>query len=267
MLLTLSNIIVYPIKSLAGINLVESKVEGSGLARDRMLMLVDENGLFITQRKYPSLAIVDVRFAGDIIIVSAPGKHDLIIEASFFNSEKMHVTVWKDNCTSLVANSDINHWFSDFLEKKVYLVKYDESTPRKTDPEFSIEGDSVSFADGFPVLLISNPSLYELNLRLDTAVTMNNFRPNIVVNGGIPFQEDSWNQIQIGEVKFDLVKRCSRCILTTINPRTGKRSLDGQPLKELSSYRKGTEGVMFGMNLIPRSSGSVRYNDKIVILS
>jgi len=264
--LKLTEILVYPVKSLAGISLQNSEVKSLGLIDDRCLMLVDKNGLFISQRKFPQLALLTVRaVAGQLVIVAA-GKVELVIDHTSFSHSKINVRVWNDDCDSFVANNTINDWFSQLLDKQVYLVKYDFDFPRKSDPHYSKSGDIVSFADGFPLLLISNASLFDLNSKLEEAVSMTNFRPNLVIEGCSEYEEELWEKIRIGENEFDLVKKCSRCVLTTIDPKTGTKSSSGEPLKTLSSYRETADGVMFGMNLIPRNSGRISVGDRIEVI-
>jgi len=261
MSLKLTEILVYPVKSLAGISLQNSEVRPLGLNDDRCLMLVDRNGLFVSQRKFPQLALLAVR-----VVIVAAGKAELVIDQTSFSHNKISVRVWNDDCVSFVANRAINDWFSQLLGQQVYLVKYDFEFPRKSDPLYSRPGDVVSFADGFPLLLISNASLLDLNARLEEAVSMINFRPNLVIEGCSEYEEELWEKIRIGENEFDLVKKCSRCVLTTIDPKTGIKSSSGEPLKTLSSYKETMDGVMFGMNLIPRNSGRISVGDRIEVI-
>jgi len=262
----LSEIRVYPVKSLSGIFLDKASVNKLGIEKDRLLMLVDDAGNFITQRKFSSLALINTKINDDSIILSAPYFSDLTIDNLDFLTQKIDVTVWGDKCSAFVAQDRINQWFSKYLGISVQLVKYDMDTPRKSDPDYSRDGDVVSFADGFPLLLISQASLDDLNSRLDSAVTMTNFRPNIVIDETDAYAEDHWKKIKIGNIEFDLVKTCSRCILTTIDPNTGVKNKDGQPLKELSNYRKEGNKILFGMNLIPRNTGFIHLNDKVELI-
>ncbi|MBV1908914.1 MAG: MOSC domain-containing protein [Kangiellaceae bacterium] len=264
--MNLSEIFIYPIKSLAGISLNNSDVKPLGLVNDRCLMLVDENGMFITQRKYPQLALISNTQIGNIVIVKAPNLGALEISETSFAGAKKIVKVWKDECDSFIAEDIVNQWFSDFLNSPVVMVKYDHVRPRATDPGFSQDSDIVSFADGFPLLMISQASLDDLNSKLDDPVSMSNFRPNIVVEGGDAYQEDQWRSVRIGEVEFDLVKQCSRCILTTVDPNTGIKHPAREPLKTLTNYRKTDSGVMFGMNLIPRNIGKIQVGQGVEIL-
>jgi len=261
----LSEIIIYPIKSLAGISLLNSQVNPEGLKQDRLMMLVDDNSLFITQRKFPQLALLNIELISSGIVVSMSDSSSIEINEESFSEEKTDVRIWKDNCIAFVANTEINLWFSRFLNISVRLIKYDHSYPRAIDQDFSKPDDIVSFADGFPLLVISQSSLDDLNSQLDMPVSMKNFRPNLVVKGCAAFTEDSWKKIKIGEIVFDAVKLCGRCIMTTVDPQHGKRSQDGEPYQTLSKYREIEGNVCFGMNLIPRDKGMLSTGETIRI--
>ncbi len=265
--ISLTGIRIYPVKSLAGIYLDQAEVQPQGLQDDRLFMLVDEKGLFITQRKYPQLALIKVQPMENGFNFRVGNNLPLVIQDVNFETKTLNIKIWQDECIGLVADEKVNQWFSQYLGFPVKLIKYDYRTPRASDPHYSLPSDIVSFADGFPLLVMSQSSLSDLNSKLESPVTMTNFRPNIIVNGCAAFAEDDWQQIRIGEVVFDAVKRCSRCVLITINPETGIKSDKGQPLKTLSQYRKGDGGVLLGMNLIPRSKGVIRVNDKIEIIN
>lgn len=267
----LTEIYIYPVKSLVGDSLKQSQVTPLGLKNDRLMMLVDDNGLFISQRKDPQLALIKVTFNEQGIIFNAPHLADpkqqtIHLELKDFTHKKVPVEVWGDHCFGYEAPTEINQWFSHYLNKNVRLINYSHETPRPSDPEFSKAGDVVSFADGFPLLLIGENSLNDLNDRLEQPVTMQSFRPNLVVDGIEAFAEDDWQQIKIGDVVFDLVKPCSRCVLTTVDPKTGIRRSDGEPLKTLAKYRRAAGGVIFGMNLIPRNQGTISINDKVILI-
>lgn len=262
----LTEIYRYPIKSLSGLPINSSKVENYGLENDRCIMLVDENGLFISQRKHPQLALIKVQSESNEITLASINQTTITIGKDSFSNSKMKVEIWGDSCDVFVAKEELNLWFSKLLQQKVYLVKYDLNKPRATDLDYSRPTDIVSFADGFPILMISQSSLDDLNSKLKEPVSMLNFRPNLVVDGCDAFVEDRWKTIKIGSVEFDLVKQCSRCVLTTIDPKTGVKSVKGQPLKMLSSYRRNKTGVVFGMNLIPRNNGSVYLEDAIEVI-
>ena len=262
----LSDIRIYPVKSIAGISMQSSQVFPHGLDKDRLLMLIDDNGLFITQRKYTSLALLKTSFDNGAIKIIAPNQSELFISEADFGNSTTYVKVWRSECDGVVANEKINQWFSEYLQMSVRLIKYNHKKPRATDPSYSQPGDIVSYADGYPLLVISQASLDDLNSRLKTPVTMDRFRPNIVVDGCRAYAEDCWKKIKIGQIEFDAVKKCERCILTTIDPLTGIKDINRQPLNTLAEYRKEPAGVMFGMNLIPRSGGMIRRDDRVEIL-
>lgn len=261
----LENITYYPIKSITGIDTTVAEVQPFGLKNDRMMMMVDSEGQFITQRKYPQLARIQLKQDNENIELTADNFPPLIINNDRFSEVSMPVVVWKDQCHGFKANVEVNQWLSDYLGFEVNLVRYDRANPRPIDPDYSKPTDTVSFADGFPLLVISQESLNDLNARLETPVSMRNFRPNIVVSGVEAFAEDNWKSITIGNVEFEAVKRCSRCILTTIDPITGIKNSRGEPLKTLSLYRRGPGGVIFGMNLIPKNPGTIQLNDSVSI--
>ncbi len=257
----------YPIKSIQGINQQQADVTPLGLKNDRTFMLVDENGLFITQRKNPQMALISLAPLGNNLMLNAPDMPSLLIDTALFDSTPIQVEIWKDQCKAFPAEDRVNQWFSKFLGYSARLVSYPFKEPRSVDQNYSQTGDIVSFADGFPLLIISEASLDDLNKRLESPVSMTNFRPNIVVSGSLPYAEDNWKQIQIGSVVFDAVKLCSRCVLTTIDPKTGIKNQQGEPLKTLSSYRRSEAGVCFGMNLIPRTHGIIQCQQELKVLS
>lgn len=274
-----SEINIYPIKSIGSISKNKISVEKKGFSDDRCFMLVDNNNQFITQRKHPSLALISVIEQENSFLFRAANKSDLVIPKTSSISDvklikkadkKKIVTIWRDSCSSYSTDKLINLWFCDYLGFKVSLVAYDNLNPRQADPMFSNENDIVSFADGFPILVISQASLDDLNSRLINPVTMQRFRPNIVVEGCDAFDEDQWRNITIGNVNFEAVKLCSRCILTTVDPKTGIKNKNGEPLKTLSQYRKdlngvsNEKGVFFGMNLIPKNLGNICVGDSVI---
>ncbi len=259
----LTKITYFPIKSIAGINLDSAEVTPIGLKNDRQMMLVDRSGLFVTQRKNPTLALIQIKEHGDGYQLSAPNLDNLSIAPDSFTAQEKQVEVWGDQCLAFVAKPEINQWFSEFLGFDVELVQYNHDKPRATDPTYSNPDDKVSFADGFPLLVISQASLDDLNERLEDPVEMTNFRPNIVIDDTEAFAEDHLKTLRIGDVEFAAVKPCSRCVLTTVDPETGIKNQKGEPLKTLSKYRRGEGGVIFGMNLIPKGIGEISLNNTV----
>ena len=263
----ISEIWIYPVKSLAGISLLTAQVQAKGLQYDRRWMLVDTLGTFISQRTYPQLALLDVTLHEAHLEVTYRPDPFKNISIPFIpvTNQRMQVSVWDSNDISARTVSDeADRWFSDFLGKKVHLVHMAEDSQRAVNPKYAKEGDVVGFADGYPYMLISEASLSDLNARLPEMVLMNRFRPNFVVAGTAPFAEDKWLDIQIGNVRFDVVKPCSRCVMVTIDQETMQKS--PEPLKTLATYRKVGHKIMFGQNLINRQTGNISVGDPVDVL-
>ncbi len=258
-----SGIWIYPIKSLAGISLQSSALTAFGFKGDRLMMLVDKNNNFISQRLIPSLSLIEV--SGDYhALTLRSGKHGtLTIEQDDFLSDSINATVWRQNCRGFVAKAHINQWFSQYCEREVHLIRYDVSCPRAADIEYSHEGDVVSFADSMPLLLTTTASLADLNQRLVRPVPIEVFRPNILIENKIPYAEDAYHHIQIGEAQLEASKPCSRCIMTTVMPETGEKDPRREPLATLSKYRKQDTGVIFGRLCIPRQYADIHISDTI----
>jgi uncharacterized protein YcbX len=252
MSLTISEIVVYPIKSLGGVARKSAIVEERGLQYDRRWMLVDTQNQFITQRKLPAMALLKVDIDNDHLQVTAPGMPVLSVPLMPQTAEIMLVTVWDDICQAIVVSNDANQWFSEALHIDCKLVYMPNTTLRQVDERYAKNTELVNFADAYPFLLIGEASLADLNERLTQPVPMNRFRPNIVVRTAEPFVEDSWRSIRIGDVLLQLVKPCARCILTTIDQQTGMAGKE--PLRTLSAYRTFNNKVLFGQNVLSEQS-------------
>lgn len=252
----LSELNIFPVKSLKGISLESALVERRGLQHDRRWMLVDENRQFFTQREVPQMARVVIEVGLDGLTASMNGSH-VAVPASAGTGLIEDVTVWNDTVTAEVYPPEINRWFSEALGLKCSLVSMPDATRREIDPAFAVNTDDVvSFADGYPFLLIGEGSLADLNSRLDDPVPMNRFRPNFVVEGSAAFEEDSWKRIRIGSTEFHVVKPCARCVLTTVDQMSGEKT-GKEPLKTLSEYRNVDGKVLFGQNLIAVEAGGL----------
>lgn len=262
----LSEIWIYPVKSLGGIRLTESLVEEKGLQYDRRWMVVDENGTFLTQRVNANMALLDVSLQKDGLHLSHRFEAANSVHIPFepVTGEILLVKVWNDVVMARTVCDQADAWLSQQLNKKVRIVEMTETTGRKMNPEDTEQERSVSFADDFPYLLISEASLSDLNSKLDEPVEMKRFRPNFVVSGTGPFAEDSWKQIRIGNINFEVTKPCERCVLVTIDPQTGSKGRE--PLKTLAGYRKHKNKILFGQNLIAIKHGIVREGDEITLL-
>ncbi|MGB1271422.1 MAG: MOSC domain-containing protein [Endozoicomonas sp.] len=257
----------YPIKSTRQITLGEALISRTGFEHDRRWLLVDLEGGFITQRQYPQLVKVTATPERGGLLLQNTGMEDLWVQQPDPNLKTpVEVSVWKDHCQAIDAGDDAAEWFSTVLDKPYRLVHQPDHAIRPVDPQFSSPSDQTSFADGFPFLLTSEASLDELNSRLSQPVTMERFRPNIVIDGLEAWAEDTWKTIQIGEVTFRVAKPCSRCVMTTIDPKTGEKT-GKDPLMTLSQYRRTKMGVIFGQNLIHDQAGIIRVGDKVTVLS
>jgi len=256
-------------KAARAVDLDESLVEPWGLAGDRRWLLVDEDGRFVSQREEPSLARVVVTYGPGAISVSAAGfpARPVAVPATS-DATMLKVTVWGSTVLAAAAGPAGDAWFSAYLGRPVRLVYLDDPTRRAVDPEFGRDGDVVSFADGYPLLLTSTASLDELGrwLSKDGAqpVPMTRFRPNAVVTGAPPWAEDHWRRIRIGAVEFRVVKPCGRCVVTTTDQITGE--VGSQPLKMLGRRRRFGKQLVFGQNMIPDGPGLIRAGDLVEVL-
>jgi hypothetical protein len=265
MALQLASITIYPIKSSGGLSLSCAAVEPRGLAHDRRWMIVDENARFLTGRQSPSLVMLRARPEDGGLVLAAAGRSNLRVEVPPASAPRLNVTVWGDTVDAVVAGADASAWLSDFLQRPVRLVYMDPAARRAVDPERARPGDEVSFADGYPLLLIGQGSLDGLNARLRRPVPMARFRPNLVVGGSEPHAEDGWRRVRIGSIEFEAVKPCVRCVFTTVDPDSGSFDPDREPLNTLLTYRRTPKGVTFGQNLIARGSGSLRVGDAVEV--
>lgn len=259
---TLQSIYVYPVKATRGLSLQGSEVLPRGLAHDRRWMLVDRRGVFLTQRDYPRLALVEAQVVDDGLRLHAPEMEPLWVGIPKHEAEAEPVQIWKDTVPAVPADAAAHMWFSDYLDTDCHLVFMPDTTRRPVDADYAVGDDVVSFADGYPILLASGSSLAALNDRLDAPVPMSRFRPNLVVSGTPAFAEDGWTEVQIGAVRFHAVKPCARCMVTTIDQKTAVSGRE--PLRTLSNFRRVGSKVLFGINLIPASGGSVQVGDSVV---
>jgi uncharacterized protein len=259
----LQDIYIYPIKSLGGIRLDSALLEERGFMHDRRWMLVDKEGNFLSQRIFPKMAMLQVKIVADGIFVF----HQLNPEKNFkipidpLTDQMLQVHIWEDQVMGQIVNPLANRWFSEILQQECLLVKMPESTKRKIKPKYAVKDESVSFADGMPYLLIGQSSLDDLNERLEIPVGMDRFRPNLVFSGGKPFEEDQWENIQIGRAKFKITKPCARCVMTTVNPQTAEK--EKEPLKTLATYRTVNNNVMFGQNMLLLEGDYVCVGDEL----
>ncbi|MEO6327461.1 MAG: MOSC N-terminal beta barrel domain-containing protein [Ginsengibacter sp.] len=266
-MLSVSELYIYPIKSLGGIALDTAMVTNRGLQHDRRYMLVDENNIFFTQREYPAMAFLRTAIEDD----------DLLVYHKDAMSEKLElhvapeptgttttVKIWDDWCEGEYISERADDWFSDKLGISCRLVYMPDSTKRKVDPLRALNDDITSFTDGYPIMMLGQSSLDDLNGRLIEQLPMNRFRPNIVYTGGQPFEEDVMEHFSINNINFFGVKPCARCPIPTTNQETGVRGKE--PLKTLSQYRVANNKVLFGQHVLCAGTGIISVGDSINVL-
>ncbi|MFY8020344.1 MAG: MOSC domain-containing protein [Bacteroidia bacterium] len=263
-----ADIFIYPIKSLGGFSVEEWPVMEEGLLHDRQWMLVDESGNFLTQRNLPQMALLKVQSfdfdAKSFEVFSSKTQSRMVIPTDLLNQNSRMVKVWEDVVNAFVYPDSINDWFSKELGFTCYLVKKDENAIRQVDRKYAAANISTSFSDGYPILVVSESSLMDLNKRLNVAVPMNRFRPNIVLSGTKAFEEDGCHELQFKEIRLNLVKPCARCIVTTINQDTAEKS--PEPLRTLSTFRAVEHKILFGMNALVKTTGKIRRNEEVHLL-
>ena len=264
--MTLSEIWVYPVKSLGGIRLTKALTEERGLRYDRRWMIIDEENVFITQRAHLKMALIDVALeeGGLKIYLRADPADFVLVPYQPVTALPVTVQVWDDTTHALTVSDEADAWLTRQLDMKLRLVVMPDSTERKADPRYARHNENVSFADGFPYLVISQASLDDLNGRLAEPIEMRRFRPNFVIGGTEPFAEDQWKHITIGDLRFEVVKPCARCVLTTINPETAEKG--AEPLKTLATYRRNGNKILFGQNVTVQDFGELKVGDRLTVL-
>ncbi len=285
----ISEINIYPIKSLKGISLKSALVEERGLQYDRRWMLTTRDGMFFTQREFPKMATITTEVTSDGLQVTSDGIDPMTIPFEPDRGERGRVTVWQSVCDAEIYHGEISEWFSDVLGTNCQLVFMPDNSRRAVNPRFDKGDDVVSFADGYPLLAIGEASLADLNERLEekrqagmlaAPVPMNRFRPNLVVADSDAFAEDGWKRVRVGEAVFRSTKPCARCVMTTVEQSSGEFA-GKEPLKTLASYRMAKDimpdryeslgvnpnDVLFGQNLIPENPGAVvNVGDEIEVI-
>lgn len=263
----ISALFVYPVKSCAGISVTRADLDAHGIRFDRHWVVMNsKNGRAVTQREAPALARVCPTFHADGIMLAAEGMLDLRVP---FGGSNRHTTVVvsKEQCAAHDQGESSARWFSAFLDFPCRFVRYNLRAPRRMK-QFP---GTVNFADAFPLLVASESSLADLNSRLTTPISMDRFRPNVVISGCPPYDEDSWQEWRVGDSTLHMVKPCTRCMVTTTDQKTGFRD-GGEPLRTLGEYRRwtnpdGKTGVIFGMNAVHANLGALRIGDPVTVLS
>jgi len=267
---TLSQLLIYPVKSLGGVAVAEADVTPQGLRHDRRWLLVDANNQFLTQRQHPELALLAVAAAHNGWLLSHRQRPELLplyIPFEATPERTLFVTIWDDLVWAWRGDEVADAWLSWALDREIRLVYMSDMVRRDVEPERNPEGQLVSFADGYPFLLIGEAALADLNQRLPTPVPLNRFRPNLVFSGGPAYDDDAWAEFRVGDVPFRAVTGCRRCVLTTIDQETATKSSQGEPLRTLASYRSTGSKVLFGQNVTGPGRGHLRVGDAVTVLS
>lgn len=266
-MLVVSQLFIYPIKSLGGIALQSAELTATGFKNDRRWMLADEQYVFLSQRSSPQMALLQPVETPDGLMVFH--KHNPTANIHIpFNMEydkKVTATIWEDNCEAYEAGHITNDWFSELLKIKCKLLYMPHDTNRFVDNNYAFNNEITSFSDAFPLMMIGQNALEFLNNKLDEPLPIDRFRPNIVFTGGKPHCEDEMADFTINNTRFFGVKPCARCVVTTINQQTGDRGVE--PLKTLARYRSMNNKIYFGQNILHQNNGRVTVGDQISVSS
>ncbi len=247
----LSEIYIYPIKSLGGIQLTTTQLDIRGLKNDRRFMLIDDKGVFMTQRTIRQMALLRTGIKGNRLIVWHKDQPENILalptQPTYFTKE-VTVDVWGISSVAQVMPAAINQWFQHQLKTDCQLVYMPDTAERRMKEKYNTARDLVSFADGAPILIAGQAGLDDLNNRLENPVSMNRFRPNLVFTGGTPFGEDEWTSVKIGGQSFKITHRCVRCNVPNINQETA--AIVKEPNRTLATFRRFNKKIYFGVNTV-----------------
>jgi uncharacterized protein YcbX len=263
---TISQLFIYPVKSLGGFEINVAQLTDRGFQYDRRWMLIDNNNQFLTQREHPEMALLQTTIEGDsLVIYYKPAITDKIsISLTPAPAIPSRVNIWDDGCDAQFVSDVADEWLSKKLSMSCRLVYMPDAEKRKVDGRYAANNEITAFSDGYPLMMIGQASLDDLNSRLEESLPMNRFRPNIVFTGGNPFDEDLMEHIKVNGIDLYGVKLCARCVMTTINQDSGLKSKE--PLKTLTGYRNKQNKIYFGQNILFKQTGCIRQGDTINII-
>ena len=268
MTLQVSQIYIYPIKSLMGIRVKSAKVEQRGLQYDRRWMLVDTSNRFLSQQQENKLVFLQTSITDDQLVITdrrSGESYSLPLHPQLYK-DKITVEIWEDVVEAYELSIEANEWFSDILDKDLKLVYMPDEVKRAIDPEWSLGDEHVSFADELPLLIVGENSLKSFNYKLKQPLDVSRFRPNIVVAGNNPYEEFYWKELLIGEYAYRCIKPCERCGIVNIDPETGERS--EEPLKRLGEQKIGDKIAFGQLGLVADPAGAVaREGDTVEIVA
>lgn len=254
---------IHPVKGARGSDVETLDFEEMGPRFDRRWMVVEPDGSFVTQRDTPRLATIQPTVAGDALVLSAPDAPEIRLPLEP-QGERLEATVWSSAVEVRTVSPAADAWLSSVLAGAHRLVFMGNDDVRYTDPAYA-EGHRVSFADGYPALLVSRGSVDELARRVGREIPVERFRPNIVVSGDRPHEEDFWKEFTIGGLPFRGVKLCARCKVTTTDQQTGIRDPQQEPLRTLARYRRIESLVYFGVNTVHLATGPISLGDPVEV--
>ncbi len=265
-MLQVSQLNIYPIKSLGGTSVPSATLTDRGFEYDRRWMLVDNNNRFLSQREIAGMALLQVDILPDDLKVNHKQHPSEYIKIPLTPAvdERITVDIWGINCEAQLVGPVTDKWFSEILKVPCRLVYMAEETIVKVEEPYAINNDLTSFSDGYPILMIGEASLQDLNDKMEHPLPMNRFRPNVVFTGGEAFLEDKMEKFTINGCTFFGVKQSARCVVTTIDQHTTEKGKE--PLKTLSAYRRKEAKVYFGQNVIASGRGEINVGDRITIL-
>ena len=255
--LELTRLFIYPIKSARGIEVTQARVLERGLEHDRRFMVVDQGGNLATARRHPKLLTVSTALSNDSLKISALEMPDLHVPLEP-QGEEQQVRVWFDWMPGVVVGENSSDWFSELLGAPLSLVWMPEHSDRRMNPAFGPA--RLSFADGNPLHLVSESSISDLEARVGAAVSVERFRPNLVVRGTQPYSEDHWTQLNLGDLEFRPHEACARCMVVNLEPTTGLIGIE--PLRTLAQFRRRGKAVLFGQHLHALNLGSLQVGQR-----
>ncbi len=269
-MITISALYTYPVKSCGALAHDHHALDARGLRDDRRWMVVTPQGRFLTARDVPQLLRVQPEMGHDVLRLHTAGLPALQVPlAQDVRARRQTVEVWGDRVAAVDMGDEAAAWFSAVAEQPARLVSIADDFSRVINTEYVSQPSETGFADGYPLLLIGEASLEALNERLrakgEAPVPMSRFRPNVVVRGAAPFEEDTWRQVRLGDVPFDVVKPCKRCVITTLDPQTGRAPNPKEPTATLAEFRRWKGGVIFGQNVVHRSLGVLRVGQMVTV--
>jgi uncharacterized protein len=260
----LAALFVHPVKSCAAIAVARARVTRQGLEHDRRWMLVDGDGLMVSQREHPEMALLKTRLTPRSIVVSREDLPPLELPFVHEAGARIAIKIWK-HAGEAVRHDDGGRWFARALGRDdVQLVNLPPSIARPLTPDYARPGETTSFADEFPFLVAGAASLEDLSARAGTTFDMRRFRPSLVIAGAAPWAEDEWRNITVGKIRFRLLKPCARCPIPQVDPNSGR--VGKEPLRTMATFRKRDNQVYFGVNAVADDEGELALGDEVTVV-